>query len=111
LACPCILLAVNTSVLAVAVTGLLIAGLTASWFTANLLSMLCLTTDPRYRATGYGIINTAVFIVGGLVIYATGVLRDLNFNLGSIFNVGVVGWIICVVLLLAIRPLSPGASR
>jgi MFS family permease len=107
LACPCILLAVNTDSLALAAFGLVATGLTASWFTANVLAMLCLTVDPRFRATGYGIINAAVFFLGGAVIYLTGVWRDQHVSLTLIFNIGVIGWVACVGLLLLIKPAYP----
>jgi MFS family permease len=106
-ACPCILLAVNTNTLMLAAIGLITTGLTASWFTANVLSMLCLTVDPHFRATGYGLINAAVFFLGGAVIYLTGIWRDLHISLTLIFNIGVIGWVLCVGLLLFIKPMEP----
>jgi hypothetical protein len=99
-------LAVNTGTLALAAAGLIVTGLTASWFTANVLSMLCPATDPRFRATAYGVINTAVFFLGGAVIFFTGIWRDQHISLNSIFNVGLIGWVACVGLLLTIRPVA-----
>ncbi len=52
---------------------------------------LCEVVDPRYRATGYGIINMMNAFAGGLGIYAAGVLRDrkvdpsLTFDLVALF--------------------------
>jgi len=106
LACPLFLLAVNTDTLAFAILGLVATGLTATWFTANTLSLLCLTVDPRFRATGYGIIYAAGFFVGGAVIYFTGVWRDNHISLNLIFNLGVIGWVLCIGLLLLLKPLS-----
>ena len=59
---------------------------------SNVLAMLCLTTDPRFRATAYGVINTAVFFLGGVVIFCAGMWRDQHISLNLIFNIGLIGW-------------------
>jgi len=106
------LLAVNTHSLAISIAALLAVGLTASCFTANVLPMLCLTIDSRYYATGLGLILTAVCLVGGVFVYVAGVLRDGNIGLDKIFDLGALGWMLCVgmLLLLKLAPAPPASG-
>ena len=60
-------------------------------------------SDTRYRATGYGIINTASTFTGGLGIYVAGVLRDHHVNFSDVFNILAVGQLSAVCLLLLIK--------
>ena len=93
-----------TSVFAVAIAGVMIYGVTRTFTDANMMPILCLIADPRYRATGYGMLNLVSCIVGGFGIYAGGALRDANVNLSSMF-LFVVGCIcVCAFLLFRIRP-------
>jgi hypothetical protein len=93
-----------TSVFAIAVAGVVTYGVTRVFTDANMMPILCLIADPRYRATGYGMLNLVSCIVGGFGIYAGGALRDANVNLSSMF-LFVVGCIcVCAVLLFRIRP-------
>jgi MFS family permease len=103
IAVPAMLLVVNTDLFALAMTGLIIFGLTEAFYSVNLLPMLCLLAEARYRATGYGIINAVGCLTGGIVIYAAGVLRDHNYNLSDIFSAVVFSQILCVVLLFMIK--------
>ena len=66
LAAPGILLAANTSVLGLAIAGLIFYGLTRASTDANMMPVLCLVCDSRYRATGYGLLNLCGCFVGGL---------------------------------------------
>jgi sugar phosphate permease len=102
-ATPGLLLAAHTASLALAVVGLLILGLFRAFWGANLMPIFCLVSDPRYRATGYGIINTASTFTGGLGIYAAGVLRDHHVNFSNVFNILAVGQLAAAGLLLLIR--------
>jgi hypothetical protein len=67
------------------------------------MPIFCLISDPRYRATGYGMINTASTFTGGLGIYLAGVLRDHHVNFSNVFNIMVAGQLIAAGLLLLIR--------
>jgi len=115
-ATPGILMAANTTVLPVAIAGLLIMGLFRGFWTAGLMPLFCLVADPRYRATGFGLINTASVFTSGVVIYFVGILRDRHVNFGYIFNFLAVTQVVAVVLLLSIRlaprpaPAAAGAS-
>jgi len=39
---------------------------------ANITPILCLISDERYRATGYGILNLCSTSIGGFTIYLGG---------------------------------------
>lgn len=66
---------------------------------SNLMSVLCMIVDERYRATGYGILNMLATIVGGIGIFAAGVLRDRAVNLGTVYQSAAGCLLICIVLM------------
>jgi len=73
------------------------------------MPILCLIADPRYRATGYGLINASICITGGLLVFAAGVLRDNKVDLGKVFAWSSLALLLCAVLLLALRPTQEDA--
>jgi hypothetical protein len=77
---------------------------TRSWPDANMMPIICQIADPRYRATGLGLLNAFATIVGGLTIYAGGVLRDAHVDIIHVFECGAAGLLVCTVLLWCIRP-------
>ncbi len=101
---PGILLAANTDILAVAIISLMVYGLMRSFADVNMMPILCLVADPRYRATGYGFLNMFACIVGGLTIVAGGKLRDADIDLSRVFQFGALGLIVCAALLFFIKP-------
>jgi hypothetical protein len=107
LAVPGILLAAGTSVLAGAILGLVVFGLARAFTDSNLMPILCMISDPRYRATGYGVLNLVANIVGGLAIYAGGMLRDRHVDVSRVFQFGAAGMAVCVVLLLFVSRSRP----
>ena len=100
-----------TTVFAVAIAGLVLYGVTRTFTDANMMPILCLIADPRYRATGYGMLNFIACIVGGLGVYAGGALRDAKIELSSMF-LFVFGCIcVCTALLFALKPkLTPAVA-
>lgn len=106
LAVPGVLIASTTSVLLVAVAGFVLYALTRPFIDSNMMPILCLIADPRYRATGYGILNLFSCLVGGAGIYAGGLLRDTNVDLSLLFQAASGLLIICAVALafVKIRP-------
>lgn len=102
-ATPGLLVAAHTASLAMAVGGLLVLGLFRAFWSANIMPIFCLISNPRYRATGYGMINTASTFTGGLGIYLAGVLRDHHVNFSNVFNIMVAGQLIAAGLLLLIK--------
>jgi hypothetical protein len=69
-----------------------------------------LIADPRYRATGYGLINAAICVTGGLLVFAAGVLRDNKVDLGKIFAWSALALLACAALLLAVQSKQEEAS-
>jgi MFS family permease len=106
-AAPAVLLVAQTNVLALAIIGLSLYGLTRTFSDANMMPILCQIADPRYRATGYGVLNMFATVVGGITIYIGGALRDANIGMGILFESVAVGLLVCGGLLLFIRPKIP----
>jgi len=106
LAAPGILLAANTSLLAVAVVGLMLYGLMRSFADVNMMPILCLVSDSRYRATGYGILNMFACIVGGATIYVGGALRDAKIDVSRIFQFSSTCLIAAALLLFFVKPIA-----
>ena len=103
LAAPAVLLASKTTILPVAIAGFMLYALTKAFSDANMMPILCLVADPRYRATGYGILNLFSCIIGGVGLYAAGSLRDAHIDLSSMFQFAAVTMILAALMLLSIR--------
>lgn len=103
IAAPSVFIGGYTSILAVAIVFFLIYGLTRMFVDTNLMPILCITVDKRYRATGYGILNMFATIIGGLGIYAAGALRDSQINLNLVFQLASASILICIFLLWLVR--------
>ena len=104
IAAPFIFIASKTAVLAIAIICFMIFVFTRSFTDANLMPVLCLIIDPRYLATAYGILNLFACIIGGLGIYAAGLLRDSQINLSIIFQFASVIMLASAVLLYNVKP-------
>src|ERR1043165_7678258 len=104
MAAPGILLAANTNVLVLAIAGLILYGLTRASTDANMMPVLCLVCDSRYRATGYGLLNLCACFVGGLTIYVGGALRDAHVEVRLVFQVSAFSLLLCAGLLLLLKP-------
>jgi MFS family permease len=102
-AAPGIFLAGNTNLLPLAIVGLVVYGFARAFADCNMMPILCQVTDPRYRATGYGVLNLCGTIVGGLTIYAGGALRDAKIDVSLIFGFASVSMVGCAALLLLIK--------
>ncbi len=107
LCAPGILLTAQTGVLAFALMGLVWFGFFRSFVDCNMMPILCLVSDPRYRATGYGILNCFACIVGGLAIYGGGALRDHQIDVNKAFVFAAATLVLCAGILLLINPKSP----
>jgi MFS family permease len=103
-AVPGILLAATTNVFVLAILGLVIYRLFSAFFNANLMPVLCEIADPRYRATGYGLLNLVASVSGGVGIYFSGMVRDWKFDLQNILVLGAGGLLICAVAFYFIKP-------
>lgn len=103
LAAPGILLAANTHVLGLAIAGLMLYGLTRSFADANMMPILCMVADSRYRATGYGVLNFLSCLVGGATIYAGGALRDAQIDVNRIFQFSAASLVVCAIVLFFVK--------
>ncbi len=99
-----ILLVSTTSSYSLAMLGLIVFGLTRSFSDANTMPILCLVADARHRATGYGILNFFACIVGGLTIFAGGILKDSHADLRHVFQIAAASLAGCSVFLFLIKP-------
>ncbi|WP_020602490.1 MFS transporter [Spirosoma spitsbergense] len=106
IAAPSVFLASVTTILPIAIIGFVVYALTRMFSDANMMPILCLVTDERYRATGYGILNLFSCLVGGLGIYAGGMLRDRHIDVSILFQVAAVLMVVCAAILFWIRPRS-----
>jgi MFS family permease len=104
LAAPGVFLAAHTHAFPLAVIGVMLYGITRSFTDANMMPILCLIADPRYRATGFGVLNLAACLVGGLAIYAGGALRDAQVDVSLIFQCAAVGLVVCAALFALVKP-------
>ncbi|MDQ6481003.1 MFS transporter [Dyadobacter sp. LHD-138] len=100
---PAIFLASNTAVLSVAIACFMLFALTRTFSDANMMPILSMIVDARYRATAYGILNMFSCIVGGLGIYAGGWLRDAQVDLSLMFKVASGIMLLCTVVLWYIK--------
>jgi len=106
LAAPGVLLASTTTLIVFAIAGLMLYGFTRSFSDSNMMPILCLVADPRYRATGYGVLNFFSCLVGGLTIYAGGALRDANVNVSHVFQLAAISLLVCAGILFLVKPTS-----
>ena len=104
IAIPGVLMVSNVPILWVVLTGMVIYGFTRPFPDANMVPILCQIVDPRYLATGVGVLNMFAVLVGGLTIYIGGVVRDAQINITTLFNCGAVGLLLCATLLWLVRP-------
>lgn len=101
---PALFLSASTDTLVVAIAGLMAYGMARGFSDANMMPILCQVADPRYRATGYGIMNCFSCLTGGVMIYVGGVLKDRDVNLGTVFQYGAAGLVIAAIVLLVVHP-------
>jgi MFS family permease len=103
IAAPAIFLASSTGVVWITIIGFALYALTRTFSDTNLMPILCMIADPRYRATGYGVLNMFACIVGGIGIYASGALRDADIDLSVMFRVAGFLIVICAAILYILK--------
>jgi len=103
LAAPSILFVAKTNLLPLAVIGLILYGVARTFADTEMMPILCLSADARYRATGFGLLNLFSCFVGGGTLYLGGVLRDAHVNVNKLFQSGALGVLICAALLLWVK--------
>lgn len=111
LAAPAVFIMAKTSVLFVAIGGLMLYGLGRNFTDANMMPVLCMVADPRYRATGYGVLNLFSCIIGGVSLYAGGALRDLHVNVNNLFMWSAASILVCAALMFLVKPRHAEAGK
>jgi len=103
IATPSVFLASNTDILPLAVFWFMIYAFTVVFTQSNLMPILCMVADPRYRATGYGLLNLFGTVTAGFGLFTGGVLRDMKVDLSSMFQFAALILLICAVLLFLVK--------
>jgi len=103
IAAPAVFIASNADVVYIAIAGFMVYALTRVFSDTNLMAVLRMVSNERYIATGYGVLNMFACIVGGLGIYASGVLRDANVDMSVLFKIASVTMIVCAGLLYLVK--------
>jgi MFS transporter, Spinster family, sphingosine-1-phosphate transporter len=84
---PFLFLMSSTQIFGIAIIGMVVFGLARGFHDSNIMPILCQVIDNRYRATGYGFLNSLSTIAGGFLVYIGGALRDANVNLSLVFQI------------------------
>lgn len=103
IAAPFIFMASSTSILPLAISFFIIYAFARSFCDANMMPILCMITNEKYRATGYGILNMFSCFVGGIALYAGGYLRDAKIDLSSVYHFAAITMVICALLLIWVK--------
>lgn len=103
-AAPFVFIGSITTILPLTIACFMVYGLTRSFSDTNMMPILCMVSDERYRATGYGILNLFACIVGGIGLYAGGALRDAQVNFSMLFRFGAIMMVVCAIILFTLRP-------
>jgi MFS family permease len=99
IATPCVFFGSITTLLSLAIVLFLVFGLTCKFSDSNMMPVLCLIADNRYRATGYGLLNMFSTIAGGIGVYIAGAMRDSQTDLSSVYQVSAFAIMACIVIL------------
>jgi MFS family permease len=86
-----------------AMLGLMLFGFGGAFTESNLPAILCLITEERFCATGYGLANLTNTLGAGLAIYFTGASMDAGVKLGTILTGTSGGLLFCAILLLLVK--------
>ena len=103
LAALAVLLIANTPLLGLALAGLVLYGLGRHFADANMMPILCVLVDSRYRAMSWGVMTFFSCAIGGAGIYAGGMLRDAQVDVSRIFLFASINVLICAGLLFVLR--------
>jgi MFS transporter, Spinster family, sphingosine-1-phosphate transporter len=101
---PFLFLMASTNVFGLAIAGMLVFGLARGFHDANLMPVMCQIIDSRFRATGYGFLNFFSTMIGGIMVYVGGALKDADISLSLVFKFSAVFLLIASWLLLAVKP-------
>jgi MFS family permease len=81
-----------------------VAGMSQGFLDTNLMPAMCTVTSPRYRASGYGLLNLVGTFAGGVMTYAAGLLKDAHVPFARSFQIAAVILLGAGVLLTMVKP-------
>jgi predicted MFS family arabinose efflux permease len=100
---PVLFLMSSTYVFGIAIVAMIAFGLARGFNDANLMPIVHQVIDNRYVATGYGLLNFLSTIVGGLMVYVGGALKDAQIDLSVIYQGAAVLLLIATWSLFAVK--------
>ena len=103
LGAPFLFLMASTDVFWIAIAAMMVFGLARGFNDSNLMPILRQVADGRFIATGYGVLNFLSTIVGGVMIYVGGALKDADVDLSIIYQVAAVIMLIATWSLFTIK--------
>ena len=103
IAAPAAFFAGYIMILWIVVGFMVVYGLSRMFVDTNLMPIIVATTDKRYRATAYGMMNMFTTVIGGLGVYVIGILRDHSVDMGLILRVVSLSALASVVFLILIK--------
>ncbi|MFA7492870.1 MAG: MFS transporter [Proteiniphilum sp.] len=103
IAAPCVFFASYTSILPVAIVFLMVYGFMRMTVDDNLMPIMCLFVENKYRATAFGIMNMFNTIIAGIGIFLIGAMRDSNISLGTIYQVAALSLFVCILFLYLVK--------
>lgn len=66
---------------------------------ANLMPIICLIVDSRYRATALGVSNLCAAVSGGVAVYGFGAMRDAKIGIHLMLTFAGFGAVLCALFL------------
>ncbi|MBY0512940.1 MAG: MFS transporter, partial [Gemmataceae bacterium] len=103
-AAPCLFAVGTAGLVPVVIGGIVVVGMSQGFLDSNLMPAACTVSDPRHRATAYGLLNFVGTTAGGVMTFVGGVLKDANVPFGVTFQVASGFILVAGLLLFAVRP-------
>jgi len=103
LGAPFLFLMSSTSVFSIAILAMIVFGLARGFNDANLMPILRQIVDSRYIATSYGFLNFLSTIIGGLMVYVGGALKDAEVDLSIVYQISAVLMLFATWSLFAVK--------
>ena len=103
IAAPAAFFAGYITILWMVVGFMVVYGMSRMFVDTNLMPIIVATTDKRYRATAYGMMNMFTTVIGGLGVYVIGILRDQSVDMRLILQVVSISALASVIFLILIK--------
>lgn len=100
---PVLFLMSSTAVFGIAILAMIIFGLARGFNDANLMPIMRQIVDGRYSATAYGFLNFLSTIIGGVMVYVGGALKDADVGLAVVYQACAVIMILATFTLFGLK--------